>query len=438
VPDERRVALEERLALACFCLNEFQASGDAYERAARLADDGARAAVYLGNASWSLLWGHHYARGVETAAEALALAREHGSDAAQAIALNDQAFSVAIIKGVGDGEMIRIAREGTVLAEGCGDREARLRLLGQAALWSEMRGQYRRAIDESERALGLARGMFSLDPIYAGWALALSLGCLGQYGRSLDLLREALGFCDRIGDRAMKARILNTIGWCYAEFGCHRIARGYNEQATALGRELVELKLVAGAPELHANGSINLACNLIASGDVDGAMEHLGPIRETLDRPGDPWMCWRYSMHLHDALARASLARGEPEQALTLLARELVDARRHAARKMEARTLELRGRALLTMDDRPEATEELRAALEVASAIEYAPVIWRSHSLLAEVARRNGDRSEADGHAARVTGLVGELARLLPEADLQREFTHLGERLVTDPLGAYR
>jgi ATP/maltotriose-dependent transcriptional regulator MalT len=236
----------------------------------------------------------------------------------------------------------------------------------------------------------------------------------------------------------MKARILNTIGWCYAEFGCHRIARGYNEQATALGRELVELKLVAGAPELHANGSINLACNLIASGDVDGAMEHLGPIRETLDRPGDPWMCWRYSMHLHDALARASLARGEPEQALTLLARELVDARRHAARKMEARTLELRGRALLTMDDRPEATEELRAALEVASAIEYAPVIWRSHSLLAEVARRNGDRSEADGHAARVTGLVGELARLLPEADLQREFTHLGERLVTDPLGAYR
>jgi hypothetical protein len=65
-------------------------------------------------------------------------------------------------------------------------------------------------------------------------------------------------------------------------------------------------------------------------------------------------------------------------------------------------------------------------------------VIWRSESLLAELARRSGDRAEAERRAGRARSRVEQLARALPEPDLARDLRALGERLVVDPLGAYR
>ena len=77
-------------------------------------------------------------------------------------------------------------------------------------------------------------------------------------------------------------------------------------------------------------------------------------------------------------------------------------------------------------------------SLEIGGRIEYPPVVWRARSLLAELARRRGDQGEADVEAARARDLVEGLARQLSEPELRREFGALGERLVSDPLGAYR
>ena len=108
------------------------------------------------------------------------------------------------------------------------------------------------------------------------------------------------------------------------------------------------------------------------------------------------------------------------------------------AQKIEARARELEGRALVTLDRRDEAQASLRTALEIAERIEYPPVIWRARSLIAELARRRGDHSVAEGQAARARALTESLAADLSEAEIRREFGALGERLVVDPLGAYR
>jgi len=117
-------------------------------------------------------------------------------------------------------------------------------------------------------------------------------------------------------------------------------------------------------------------------------------------------------LHAADVFARAALSRGEPERALALADDELAGARRQHARKLEARALELRGRALLAMDQREEASQSLGEALGIAKEIGYPPVTWRALSLSAEVARRAGESHErlaADGR-----DLVERLARTLP------------------------
>jgi tetratricopeptide (TPR) repeat protein len=184
-----------------------------------------------------------------------------------------------------------------------------------------MRGEYRSAIALAERALASAnRIQASPLVVMARWVIGLSLTCLGEYGPALAAIRDALDLCSRIGDRALRSRLLNTLGWYFAECGAHGRASEFNTQGAELAREMLELGLVAAAPEIHSNAVINLACNRIALGDIDGGRELLEPIRAKLNAPGDPWQRWRYGMHVSDALARLELSRGQPEQALAFLA----------------------------------------------------------------------------------------------------------------------
>jgi tetratricopeptide (TPR) repeat protein len=436
IPTERRRLLEERLGQACWCLSQFSASGEAYLRAADLTEEPALRAASLGHGAYSLIWAHDYERARATTNEALTLARASRSTAAEAMAVTCR-WEQSTVEGETDCD--EVVNEAMRLADRSGDPEATCFALVHGSQRAEWQGEYRTAIPLAERALAIARseGMTHLAP-YPQWLLGLALCCVGEYGRSLAVLREGLELCDRVGDRAFKTRLLNSLGWCCSEFGSHERASHYNRESTVLAGEMVELGLVPGAPELYANASINLAGNRIALGDTDGALEHLEPVRADLERPGDPWMRWRYSLHVQDGLARLALARGDPERALGLIAEELEGAGRHRARKLEARALELRGRTLMTIGQPSEAHETLHQALALAQGLEYPPMIWRSESLLAELARRSGDRPEADRLAGQARGLVERLARALPEEELQRDLGALGERLVEDPLGAYR
>ena len=436
VSAEQHLRLEERLAAVHFCVSDFRAAAEAWRRAAGAGEPRARARN-LARASFSLVWSHDYDEAEAVARAAVALARQCGDVAPEAIARVGQALSEAVRKGPrADPE---IGAEPLRLAERSGDGEAFIHAASQRALFLEMGGAYREAIALCEQAQERSRGQrTSFLTIYPAWALGLSLACLGRYGEGLCALREALDRCDRVGERALQARLLNTLGWCYAEFDCHEAAAEYNRRGEAMGREMVELDLVAGAPELHANAAINLANNHTALGESDAALEILAPIQAALDEPGDPWMRWRYALHARDGLARAALARGVLERALALADEELEGARFHGLPKIVARALELRGRALVAMDRRDEAGAALGEALEIARRIGYPPVVWRSLSLLGELARRAGRRGEAARGAGEARALVERLAGSLPEAALAGQFRGLGERLVEDPLGAYR
>jgi class 3 adenylate cyclase/tetratricopeptide (TPR) repeat protein len=433
---DRRRVLEERVGAAYFCMSDFQASGDAYARAAELSGETETGARNLARSSYGYVWAHLYVPAGEMVRRARELAHALRSDPAEALALASE-YELEMV--MGRTERDSLVKTAVELAERSGDGEALATALTHYTQWCEWRGDYPEALRVAERALEIAmREHMPAMASFAQWYKGLSLAAQGHYGAGIGELRSALELAERVGDRALRARFLNTLGWCHAEFGAHQRASEYNRRSTELARELVELKLVTSAPELYANGSINLAGNRIALGDLDGAHEAIEPIVESLREDDDPWMRWRYSLHVKDVLARLALVEGDPEQALALTTEELEGARRHVARKLEARALELRARALVQLDRREEAGDAAREALGVAQQLGYAPILWRAPSVLSELARRDGDRASADEFVNQARSRIEQLAGELTEPELRRDFAAIGEQLVHDPLGAYR
>ena len=435
VPNAKREELEVLLGAACSSSSEFMEAGDAFLRAAELTDAGPVRATYVAHAGWSMINAHDEERSLPTLERALALSREHGAHAAHSIALFSRSWRA---ESKGEPLEEELYDEAEELAEQSGDPVARLLAIGVGqGLRAEWRGDFRRALPHCEKAVAVAlEARLSYSALLPRWALGLAYAGLGQYDRAIAELSQGLALADRVGDRALKTRLLNSLGWCFAEFGCYDRARAHNEQAVRIALELTEFEGPT-ADEYYANGAANLASDKLTAGDLDGARELLEPLH-ALDRPDNWIMRWRYSLHILDGLAPVALAQSDPERALSFIHEELAGARKHRAQKIEARALELEGRVLTTLDRRNEAEASLRAALDVARRIEYPPVIWRARSLLCELARREGNQGEAEAEAVKVQTLVEMLARELSNPDYQREFRALGDRVLADPLGAYR
>jgi len=421
LPDARRRGLEEMLGFACFFASEFQASGDAFRQASELSTEPAPRARSLARAGLSYFWAHGYPASEEALEAGLAIARRAGLAGEESLALNVRGWHVGILEGDLE-RWVRILDEGERLARSAGDEEAVAMArfnLAQAAEWT---GDYRHAVALSEQVVATGRRLRMPHLVaWPKWFLGKALCCLGDYGRAVAELGEAAELCDRIGDRAWTSRLLNTLGWCYGEIGSPERARAHNERAAALGHAL-------GDPEIITNSEINLVGNWMALGDVDRAQRQLEPLQAALRRPDDPWMRWRYALHVLDATGRLALTQRRPEEALAVADEELAGARRHRVAKVEARALALRGDVLLVLERRTEAEAALAEAVAIAERIAYPRGAWIALHTLIESKQRAGRAVEAAALAARRAALIERAARSLEDAALREELVVAAER----------
>jgi tetratricopeptide (TPR) repeat protein len=423
-PPGSRERLEAALGLACFYVSDFATSARAYERAARACPDPDRALLYQALAGQSHFWGHDYDRTREIAGRVLDEPVPRRPVAAAALALNLRALESGTLKADLP-EADRFCADALHLLAGRHpDVEGLVRF--NQILFAEWTGDYGRAIALAERVREIGRELrLAHLVVWPTWFLGKARCCLGDYGAALAQLEESYQICDRIGDRAWKSRLLNTLGWCLGEIGSHERARDYDQRAAEVAHEL-------GDPEIVSNSEINLAVDHVAAGRIDEAVGFLEPIEDTLSRPGDPWMRWRYALHVLDARARIELARRSPERALEAAEREAAGAAEHRAPKLEARALLSGARALLELERWDDARDRLSRALATAERIAVPRFAWQAHALLARLHRARGERAEAEAHAAAHERLLEASARSLADADLRR---HLYESAVRD-LGA--
>ncbi len=408
-PPERRQALEEMLGAASFYTSRFVDSGEAYARAAALATEVEARATNLARAGEGLIWGNRYDTAARTLEESVALARRHGLRGVEALGLAQQAFQGVVTTG--DVPRFAPLLEASITAATEAGNEVAL-AAARTYLFEtlEWRGRYREAIPVCEAVIASGRRLHMAHlVVWAEWFLAKASCCLGDYGRALAMLRESNDLCERIGDRAWRSRLFNTTGWVLSEIGAETAARASNEVATRLALE-------QGDSEIIANSQINLVLNHIVAGELDEA----ATILESLTtRASDPWMRWRWSLHIDDAAGRLALARRDPERALACAERELVAARGIDARKLEVRAQNLRARALVALERLDDADVALAGALETAAAIVYPAGEWRALRLRAEVARRRGRGAEVAAAEHHIAERVAALAATLPDDELR-------------------
>ena len=99
MPDERRRRLEEQLALACFYLSDFGASGDAFGRAAERSADLETRGVNLAMSGYSFFWAHQFERADTVVDTAMTLARRHHLIATEALAISHRGFFRGVCRG---------------------------------------------------------------------------------------------------------------------------------------------------------------------------------------------------------------------------------------------------------------------------------------------------------------------------------------------------
>lgn len=414
IEDALLSAIEERLGLALFYLSEFSESGKAYERAAARAAAADRRALLLASAGLSYFWAHDY----DNAGRLLASTRDLATAENDATGLATYYYLQATVDGIAGADMDAYARHCGIAIDlerrSGSDIAAAIGCFARAE-YCEWTGRYEEAIEIADRGIQLGRRLrLSHLIIWPMWFGAKAHCCLGNYGTAIARLQEAADICGRIGDRAWSSRMLNTLGWCYGEIGAHEIAVHFNERAAAIARDF-------GDPEIIANSEINLAFNRLAAGDVDGAESLVAPVRADLDRSTDPWMRWRFSLHVLDVEARIAMARNDFDGGIRLADQQLAGAARHEAPKIEARAATLRAGLLLAMDRRGELREALRAAATVAERIRYGRGRVEILRLSAEVHRRAGDHDDAEKAVARARTLLAGSASSLADVSLRRK-----------------
>jgi tetratricopeptide (TPR) repeat protein len=245
---------------------------------------------------------------------------------------------------------------------------------------------------------------------------------MGDYERALRILEETIAQAQRIGDRLTWLRCLNTVGYVYGELGDTSEAIRWNR----LGLEAV-LATKAPVSEVEMNARLNLAENLLAERDLDGAEEHFRIVEADVRHPDIVWMHWRYGERFFHSFGEWSLARGDPIGALTSADECLASAERSGSRKNIVKARRLRGHVRLAAGHLDDADAELAVALSVAAQVGSPPQIWRTQAVLGALRRAQGRPQDARQLYDDALSVVAGVASRLRDERLRSTLLHSRE-----------
>jgi class 3 adenylate cyclase/tetratricopeptide (TPR) repeat protein len=262
-----------------------------------------------------------------------------------------------------------------------------------AGIFHGWHGEYERGRTASDAALRIARerGLFVLY-MRGLWTRSVVLTSLGEWDDALQAIEEGIGHAERIDDRALLPRMLNTLGWLHLE--CGDAARA--QAVTARAAEHAKRIRHAVGVEIYSFCTVNMGDAFMAQDDPVLARESYDEAQRVAEDPQThEWMKWRYTLHLYASLGEYWLTRGDRRLAVEYAERSLALSRPTRSRKYIARALRVLGdvaRAERRWDD---AERMLRESLETARAIRHPNETWKTELAVARLRAATGQRDDA-------------------------------------------
>jgi tetratricopeptide (TPR) repeat protein len=183
------------------------------------------------------------------------------------------------------------------------DRSAERGHLGHLGMAYRNLGEYRRAIDCSERHLRMARELNDTRGEEQDLAnLGDAYECLGEHGNAIEFYEQYLQLAKKLDDRRGEGNALGCIGTAYHSSGGYFRAIEYHEQALAIHREIADWR-----GEGVALGNLGIAYYRLGQHQeaVDCYGQQLQIARTGNDRRGEGNALWNMSLALDEVGERA-------------------------------------------------------------------------------------------------------------------------------------
>ena len=359
------IAIHESKARLYFVRSDFEQSRAEAERIlplARLTGDAVKEGEALATIAWASTWGRNLDSALRFARAALMVAEPAGALAVQGRAH----FTIGFVRGVTGvlDESQAALDKAMSLSSAAGDAVHRSLSLSMAGLLRNWEGDYEAAVRLQNEGLSLARDRQLLVPLlFSCFMRGLTLTSKGNYDEAFGSFTEGLALAERVGDEAIHHRLLNCLGWLYAELGDLDQAEVLNTTSAQIGR-------LRRDPGTQPNAELNLGDIIRARGDLPLAQElYDGVYRYWKDPDTSLWMRFRYSIRMFASMGELALARGDLAAARTYSAECLDLATRTGSRKNLVKGWRLAGELERAQRDWDRAERHLRTALELAASV---------------------------------------------------------------------
>jgi tetratricopeptide (TPR) repeat protein len=194
----------------------------------------------------------------------------------------------------------------------------------------------------------------------------------GDYDDALAILNEGLSLAERVGDEAIHHRLLNCLGWLYADLGDLDYAEELNTTSAKIGRRRED-------PGTQPNAELNLAEIFCVKGDLGRAQDQYdGVLRYWANPDNSVWMRYRYSIRMFAGMGELALTRGDLGAAKAHSAQCLELATRSGSRKNLVKAWRLAAELAGAEGDADRAEGHYRRSLDIAMSLKNPVQLWKA------------------------------------------------------------
>ena len=368
------IRIHEAKARLYFVTSAFMksaAEGEHILPLARLTNNKIKEAEGLAIIAWGSTWGSNLDDAIRYSREAIAVGEAAGALAAQGRAH----FTIGFVRGVtGFLDESRASLDKAVeFSNAAGDAVVRSLSLSGAGLLRNWAGDYAEAAHLQKEGKTLARDSGLLFPLlFSSFLHGLSLTGKGDYDDALASFTEGLSLAERVGDEAIHHRLLNCLGWLYADLGDLDHAEELNSISARIGRRRTD-------PGTQPNAELNLAEIFCSKGDLARAQDQYDEVfRYFLNPDNSLWMRYRYSIRMFAGMGDLALSRGDRATARSHSAQCLELATRTGSRKNLVKAWRLAGRLAQADGEMDAAEGHLRKSLDIATSIGNPVQHWKA------------------------------------------------------------
>jgi transcriptional regulator with AAA-type ATPase domain/tetratricopeptide (TPR) repeat protein len=411
------INIYEARARLYFVTSDFERSAAEGERIlplARLTGNRGKEAEALATIAWASLWGRQFDAAIRYSRDAIAVAEPAGALAVQGRAYYTVGFARAVIGEQADSQVA--LDKALTFSRAAGDRVYQSLALSAAGLLRNWTGDYAEAarLQEEGRMVAEERGLL-LPLLFSCFLRGLTLTGKGDYDEALSAFTQGLTLAERVGDEAIHHRLLNCLGWLYADLGDLDQAEVLNARSARIGRR-------RGDPGTQPNAELNLAEIFHARGELERAQDQYDAVYRYWKNPPSQWMRFRYSIRMFAGMGALALARGDRSAASSHAAECLALTTRTGSRKNLVKALRLAGDIAHSERDREAAEGYFRQSRDVAAALGNPVQHWKAELALARFLHDTGRDADARVALGNAHAIMEHVRHTLRDERLQHAF----------------